>query len=104
MNEYRLIITDSATNDLDSIYSYIKEELLNDTASIQLVTEIENSILRLKSFPESCSYVNDDRLKKQGYRKLLVKNYIVLYTIDSLNNIVTITRIMYSKQNYIDIL
>ena len=39
-NNYHILITDSATLDLDNIYTYIKDELQNDTASIQLVNEV----------------------------------------------------------------
>jgi hypothetical protein len=28
------------------------------------------------------SFCNDARLKKEGYRKIIIKNYLILYRID----------------------
>jgi toxin ParE1/3/4 len=43
---------------------------------------IEEAITSLAVMPQKCPPVTDERLAMTGYRKLLVKNYIVFFTID----------------------
>ncbi|MDA3939517.1 MAG: type II toxin-antitoxin system RelE/ParE family toxin [Spirochaetia bacterium] len=76
----------------------------NEIAAINLLDEIERSILRLKEFPFSCSYVEDINLKKKGYRKLIIKNYISFYIVDENDKKVIIMRVLYGRQNYQDII
>ena len=102
--KYGIRITPRAYNDLDDIYSYLAGESMNEEAGIHLMDRIETSILRLKDFPMSGSYVNDDILKNRGYRKLLVDNYIVFYLVDESENIVVIMRVLYGRQKYQDFL
>lgn len=102
-NNYKLKITTKASEDLDEIYAYIAGEINNETAALNLLDEIEKSILRLKEFPFSCSYVEDINLKEKGYRKLIVKNYITFYMVKEEDKKVVIMRVLYGRQNYQDI-
>jgi len=102
-NNYELKITTKASEDLDEIYAYIAGEINNGTAALNLLDDIEKSILRLKKFPFSCSYVEDINLKRKGYRKLIVKNYIAFYIVKEKDTEVIIMRVLYGRQNYQDI-
>ena len=42
-----------------------------------------------------------DRVKRQ-YRRLVVNNYIILYTVDEKEKIVYIAHIYYGGRNYLD--
>lgn len=99
-NNFKIVITKKAYEDLDSIYEYIKSELKNENAALDLIDEIERSIFRLKEYPYSCSIVEDKKLKEQGYRKLIVKNYITFYLISDEENVVNIMRVLYGRQDY----
>lgn len=103
-NRYTLKITPAAANDLDKIYSYISNELYNETAAENLMDKIEESFMRLKEFPFSCNFVSDDFLKNKGYRKLIVDNYIGFYIVDEEKQQVIIMRVLYGKQKYQDII
>jgi toxin ParE1/3/4 len=103
-NAYTLKFTPKASEDLEEIYIYISSKLLADIAANNLLEKIENSIVRLKSFPYSCSYVTAEILKNKGYRKLIVENYIVFYIVNEEDKQVIIMRILYGAQNYFDIL
>lgn len=52
-NKYALKMTPAARDDLDTIYSYISEELYNEAAADQLMEKIESNFLRLQAFPFS---------------------------------------------------
>jgi addiction module RelE/StbE family toxin len=103
-DKYIIKFTPKAREDLEQIYCYISEKLFADIAAINLVDNIENSIMRLKKFPYSGSPASDDILKSKGYRKLIVDNYIAFYKVEEDSARVIIMRILYGAQNYIDIL
>jgi len=103
-NNYSLKFTPKASEDLEQIYVYISEKLLADIAADRLLERIEKNIMRLNSFPYSCSYVLDEPLKSKGYRKLVVDNYIVFYLVNEIEKRVVIMRILYGAQNYQDLL
>ena len=102
--EYSLKFTAKAEEDLDEIYYYIADNLFAPETAESLMDKFENRILRLKAFPYSCSFVLDETLKKRGYRKLVIDNYIVFYLVNEQKEQVIIMRILYGASNYKDIL
>lgn len=60
--------------------------------------------MRLRDFPYSCNYVADEFLKKKGYRKLIIDNYVAFYLVNEVEKMVVIMRILYSKRKYEDML
>ncbi|HOM43876.1 MAG TPA: type II toxin-antitoxin system RelE/ParE family toxin, partial [Bacillota bacterium] len=79
-------------------------KLLAETAADNLLEKIESSIMRLKKFPYSGSLVSDEPLRKRGYRKLIIDNYIVFYLVNEMDKQAVIMRILYGAQNYQNIL
>ena len=102
-NNYSLKFTPKASEDLEQIYSYISGKLFADIAADNLLERIESSIMRIKSFPYSCSFVLDEPLKNRGYRKLIVDNYIAFYLVNEMEKQVVIMRILYGAQNFQDL-
>lgn len=103
-NSYQLRFTPIAADDLDGIYRYISGHLVAPKAANDLMADIETSIIRLKEFPYSGSPVADDILRSHGYRKLIVKKYIIFYLIDESEKQVVIMRVLYGAQKYENIL
>lgn len=103
-NKYGLKIAPIASQDLDEIYSYIAKELFNEDAAESPMEKVEKSIMRLKDFPLSCSFVADEILKQKGYRKLVIDNYIAFYIVNEEEKQVVIMRILYGRQKYQDII
>ena len=97
---YRIKFTPIASEDLEEIYRYISKELHAEGAAVNLLEKIEQSVMRLKDYPFSCNYVEDEFLKQKGYRKLIINNYIVFYLIDEEKEQVNIMRILYGRQKY----
>lgn len=103
-NSYSLKFTPKAEEDLDEIYCYISNKLLAEATADNLMDKIEDSIMRLKDFPYSCSHVLDEPLKMKGYRKLIIENYIAFYLIIEAEKQVVIIRVLYGASNYQNIL
>lgn len=102
--EYSLNFTSRAEEDLDEIYGYITNNLFAPEAAGNLMDKIETNIMRLKAFPYSGTFVLDETLKKRGYRKLIVDNYMVFYLASEQECQVIIMRILYGARNYQTIL
>lgn len=103
-SNYNIKFTPKAAEDLDEIYSYISTKLFAEMAAVNLMNKIESSIMRLKEFPLSCSYVIDKPLRNKGYRKLIIENYIVFYLVNEKESQIIIMRILYGASNYENII
>lgn len=101
---YEVRYTPLAYEDLDEIDTYISETLVNSKAATDLMYEMEKSISRLEEFPYMGSEVADSYLASKGYRKLVVKNYLVFYLINSKQKQVVIMRVLYGAREYHDLL
>ncbi len=101
---YSVKITPKASDDLDGIYRYIANELVNEDAAENLMDKIESGVMRLREFPLSCSLVADEILRDKGYRRLIIDNYVVFYLVDEAEQRVVIMRVLYGRQKYQDIL
>ena len=75
-----------------------------DITAYEMLTTIESSLASLSSFPERISLVNDERLRRMGYRMLNVKNYMVFFSVDKKNKIVNVERILYKRRNWAHII
>ncbi len=103
-SSFHVKFTAAAYDDSEQIYSYISKKLLAETAADNLLKKIESSIMRLKKFPYSGSLVSDEPLRKRGYRKSIIDNYIVIYLVNEMDKQTVIMRILYGAQNYQNIL
>ena len=63
--------------------------------------EIEKKIIRLSIFPYSCMKVRT-KPRSTIYRKLNIKNYLILYKIDQYKKRVDIVHIFYSRRDYLE--
>lgn len=97
---YKLIVTELAHQDLDNIISYIAVQLANPTAASDFLDEVDKCYGYLKSNPMMYSKCQDNRLGKEGYRKAVVKNYIIVYKVDEKSETVSILRFFYGTQDY----
>lgn len=104
MECYEVFISENAQNDLRDIARYISAQLSALTTAIRMVESIEKAIDRLSEMPKSYPPVIDDRLFGMGYRKLIVKNYIVFFIINEKDRAVDVDRILYGRRDWRSIL
>lgn len=100
MEKYRVDISEPAENDLRNIVRYISAQLSAPTTALKMMDVIEEAIGGLAVMPQKCPFVVDERLAMLGYHKMLVKNYIVFFTIDEKLKVVDIERILYVRRNW----
>jgi len=98
--KYKLRYLKLAQTDLLDIVSYISGQLYAPQAATELVDKLDKTISRLEQFPFSGHpYTNKHKLE-DGYRVLVVENYLVFYIVYDSDGIVEIRRIIYVKRNY----
>ena len=97
---YKIIVTDSAENDIASIINYIVNELCNNSAALSLISSIEEKYEYLSKNPYAYEKSRNATLRYRGYRRIAIDNYILLHLVDADNHIITIARVFYGKQDY----
>lgn len=104
MDRYRIDISEPAENDLRDIVRYISTQLTAPVTALKMMETIEEAIIDLADNPRKCPLIQDERLAVMGYRKLIVKNYIVFYTIDEASKVVDVQRVLYARRDWRNIL
>ena len=97
---YTLEITASAESDLDQITDYLGNELANPPAALAFLDEVERVSDTLEETPELFPLCADSRLAELGYRKAIVRAYILVYEIDKALSVVRVLRFFHESENY----
>ena len=101
---YKLYMTELAQNDLDSIVDYIALQLGNPTAAGSFLDEVDRCYSYLKLDPFIYAKCIDTRLESEGYRKAVVKNYLIIFKVNEVKKAVMIYRIIYGGRDYIKLI
>jgi addiction module RelE/StbE family toxin len=98
LEKYRIELAIKAKTDYKNIVSYIRNKLLEPSIADKYAILINESINNLQYSPEKFAIIDSDLIKSKTYRKMVVKNYIVIYRIE--NDIVHVVRIVYGGMNW----
>jgi len=98
---YRLVISELAHNDLEHISDYIVTELASPNAAIDFLDDVAKCYERLRENPFLYEQCRDLRLQKEGYRRAVIKNYILIYKVLEPEKEVVIYRFFYGRQEYL---
>ena len=100
MAKYTVKLMSRALRDLDQIYGYIANTLLEPNAADSVASDLEAAILSLEEMP----YRHPERRKGvyayKGYRQMVVRSYIVLYRINEAKKQVLVVTVRYSKSSF----
>ena len=98
---YRVVISPSANADLLNILSYVAYELENPQEAAKLADEVESCYVDLEEFPAAHELCRDHVLRRIGYRRYPVGDYLVIYRIVEDAHEVRIVHLFHVSQNYI---
>jgi len=101
---YSLVLTDIAEEDILNTVKYIAYVLKAPTAANRLLDEIERPQETLENTPTIYPLVPDAYLAQKGLRFAMIKNYMIFYTINEDEQIVTIIRFLYGRRDWKNIL
>lgn len=98
---FEVEFTDECIEEMNEIYEYISNNLKEDNVAKRLMTEVADKVLNLANEPKLYMKIGKvDRLKRE-YHRMVVKNYVILYTIDFEKRKVYISRMIYGRRNYL---
>lgn len=100
--EYNLKLTEEFLNEIDEICNYISTNLKAVDASNRLREKVIYNILLLENTPKMFAEIEKIGKEERIYRRMVVNNYVVLYTIDEEKKNIYIAHIYYAGRNYID--
>lgn len=100
--QYEIVFTNDSILEMDSIYNYITRRLYNSQAAKRLMKKVEDSIYNLKTMPRKHTVIKKFESLELEYRRILVNNYAIIYTINEKEKIVYIVHMYYGKSNYLD--
>ncbi len=96
---YKISILKTARDSLAEIVHYHIFELKNPAAARNLVEEMDKGLEKLAAFPYACPKFTASLRLKRTYRKLLVKNYVVLYWVNEEAKEVIVEQIVYARRD-----
>ena len=88
----------TAEADLEAIFDYILVD--SPPAAVSMLEKFDHAISRLAVNPEIGADPKDDRLRKPGYRVLVVGDYLVFYVVKSRKRTVQIRRIVHGARRH----
>ncbi len=88
----------TAEKDLEDIFDYILRD--SPSAAAAMLEKFDIAISRLADAPEIGASPKDERLKRLGYRMLIVDEYLVFYVIKARTETVQIRRIIHGARQY----
>jgi addiction module RelE/StbE family toxin len=104
MKKYQVNITQPAEEDLREIADHISRELLEPHLAEKLIDAIAEEISYLEDMPFRHGLVRDERLAAQGFRKLVIDNYVAFYAVAEKEHTVTIIRILHGRRDWINLI
>ena len=104
MSEYRIEIAIKAKKDIREIHTYITENLKEPNIADKLIDKFEAEILTLRTMPFRYALERDEQLKQRNLRKLIVDNYLVFYLVREKKKTVYVSRILYARRDWVNLL
>lgn len=96
---WNVVFSQGASADLYDIYNYIAVKLQSPENAMRTYFEIIEAIVSLDEMPERNPKYQQEPLFSKGVRKIIVKNYIVLYMTNQDRNEVIVLAVVYGKRN-----
>ncbi|MCD8078822.1 MAG: type II toxin-antitoxin system RelE/ParE family toxin [Lachnospiraceae bacterium] len=97
--QYKVVYSTAALDDLNAIYSYIAFELMAQPTAKNQVNRIRKGIRALNVFPERYAKVDWEPWASSGMHRVPVDNFVIYYLVDSETMTVTIVRIFYGGRD-----
>ena len=98
MDNYSVMMSAAAAEDIGVIADYIANTLLEPETAAKLIGRLKTAVNSLETMPERHPLVADTYLALRGIRTVLVDNYCVFYAVNRAEHTVNIIRVIYTKR------
>lgn len=100
MENYKVNVSGPAQSDLNDIFRYISAQLTAVVSSVYMMEIFEEALMSLSDLPHRHPLIDDELLAQMRYRKMIVKNYVVFFTVDEAEKAVNVERILYGRRDW----
>ena len=97
--KYDYVLTEIAEADIDEVFEYIAADLANPDAASDFADELEEKLDEVCKTPKSGRPVENEFLKRDDIRRILVGNFMAYYIIDDEKKQIVVLRVVYSKRD-----
>ncbi len=104
MTNYQVLVTEPAARDLHGVADYIANDLHEPETARRQLGRLKEAVLSLGEYPTRCSLVAEPLLARQGFRKMVVDNYLVFYIVSDQLSTVTVIRVLYNRRDWASLL
>lgn len=101
---YKVVISPSANADLFNALKYIAYELENPQAAAKLADGVDKCYADLEELPAAHELCRDPVLRRLGYRRYSVGNYLVIFRIIEESHEVRVVHVFHATQDYLSAL
>lgn len=99
MDQYRVIITPDAADDIFRLKSYIAVTLQAPETALKYIRGIRGEIEKLDTFPAAIAPVPDEPWHSRGVRRIIYKNFYIYYRINESEKIVYVLNVIYARRD-----
>ena len=100
MDKYSVQLMPRARRDLEGIYAYIANTLLERGTAEDTIDALEAALFSLEELPRRCAERKRGIYADRGYRQLFIKNYTIVFRIDEERKRVIVVTVRYSRSNF----
>ena len=101
---YKVVISPSANADLFNALKYIAYELENPAAAEKLADGVDKCYADLEEMPAAHELCRDPVLRRLGYRRYPIDNYIVIFRVVEKAKEVRVVHFFHMTQDYLSTL
>ena len=94
----------TAKQDLREIAFYIAGHSMDNDIAKRFIMELRYQCNRLMDFPQGGAIAKDRILRSFDFRYILHKDYLIFYSIDEAQKIVSVLAIFNSKKDYLRVM
>lgn len=100
--QYKIVFTNDCIREMDYIYNYISSKLYAEKSSKELMKNVQEAIENLKNMPRIHMVIKKYNEVELEYRRIVIGNYIIIYTISEKENTIYIVHMYYGGSNYLN--
>lgn len=98
---YEIEFTEDCKYEITEIYEYISKKLVAENSAKKLMRKMRDSVMDLSEFPNLYMKIEKKDGHKREFRRMIIDNFVVLYTVDESNHKVYIAHMYYGRKNYL---
>ena len=97
---FRTEFSERAVADLDEILRYMCEDLCNHQAAERFFLTVNEKLELIGENPYMYPLHHDEKLNAEGYRFVVVENYLLFYVLSDVDSVASTVRIVYGGRDF----